>query len=570
MGINVPARNVIIYESQAWNGSHMVPISVADYKNMAGRAGRYATGDAYGCSYLLAESDAVADAYGANYVLGTVEGFDSSFGTQPIISQVLEIIAGGLAKTPEEVQRFIFSTYNGQHQWTTPQSKAAVTRLIVEALRRCRAAKAIEIDASRALTATPAGRLCAAGGYSVDHLVQANTYLTENTNDIPASVIFWALETDSQCDNRGYHIPRLRTPEFMSGRYQEALRELAVQEALGPCLETLVQGAGRITYDQCVIVRRCLACYAWISAMPLRRINENFPGVTAGAIRNTAEVCAWLIAFLAELARIIEPQSDRYLGLRELCERLSYGATQEALALCSIRDAGLARDERHHLVEVGIRTIDDVLARTPQEIPLPRHKALRLIAAAETTIEDTVERRKRFQCSRLSALGVESTVVEKLYEKGGRELEFAVDDFLKPPFMHLICQRVTQQREGEPDHLLFDAAGNVFAVQTTANEKKNITMAKAVTVIGQSARYRPVGYIVIGRPDFESLAIKNAEEQIQSGRNYKLFPVSTLAEMFVLFHEKKLTSDEIAKILVEWQGYVSVERITEFMKTPKV
>jgi helicase len=437
-------------------------------------------------------------------------------------------------------------------------------------LRRCRAAKAIEVDASRVLTATPAGRLCAAGGYSIDHLVKANTYLTDNKDDIPASVIFWALETDSQVDTRAYHIPRLSTLDFRSGKYQEALRELATQEALGPALEALVQGPGAITYDRCVIVRRCLACYAWISAIPLRRINENFPGVTGGAIRNTADVCAWLISLLAELARIVEPQSDRYPGLRELCERLSHGATQEALALCRIRDAGLARDDRNHLVEAGISTLDDVLARTPQKIPLPRHKALRLIAAAETTIEDSVERRMRFQCSRLGALGVESSLVEKLYEKAGRELEFAVDDLLKPPFIHLVCQRVTRQREGEPDHLLFDAAGNVFAVQTTANEKKNVTMTKAVTVIGQSARHKPAGYIVIGRPDFESLAIKNAEEQTQSGQNYKLFPVSTLAEMFVLFHEKKLTSDEVAKIFVDWQGYVPIERVTEFVKTQTV
>ena len=91
-------------------------------------------------------------------------------------------------------------------------------------------------------------------------------------------------------------------------------------------------------------------------------------------------------------------------------------------------------------------------------------------------------------------------------------------------------------------------------------------MTKAVSVIGQSAKYRPLGYIVIGRPDFESLATSDAKVQIDSGRNYKLIPVSTLAEMLVLFHEKKLTSDEIEEILVEWQGHITVERITEFIE----
>ena len=46
--------------------------------------------------------------------------------------------------------------------------------------------------------------------------------------------------------------------------------------------------------------------------------------------------------------------------------------------------------------------------------------------------------------------------------------------------------------------------------------------------------------------------------------------MSTLAEMFVLFHEKKLTSDEVAKIFVDWQGYVPIERVTKFVKTQTV
>jgi len=336
------------------------------------------------------------------------------------------------------------------------------------------------------------------------------------------------------------------------------LVELANTETLGDPLDGFALDPDAITYEQCVILRRCLACYAWISPLPLHRIEGNFPGIRAGGLRNTADVCSWLISLLGEVVKTLEPRTDRHAGLKELAERLSHGATQESLGLCRIKDSGLARDERNHLVDEGICTLDDVLSRTPGEIPLIQPKALKLIQAAEATIEDHMEKRKRFQCTRLNALGRDSTLLTKLYEKDGKELEFAIDDVLKPPFITLTCQRVTRQNEGEPDHLLHDSDGKALAIQTTAREKKNVTMTKATTVIGQSAKYRPVGYIVIGRPDFETLAIKDAAKQSASGRNYKLLPISTLAEMFVLFHEKKLTAQNVEKILLEWQGYISI------------
>jgi len=216
MGINVPARNVIIYEPWKWNGAQQDSISVAEYKNMSGRAGRYSAGDEYGCSYIIAKSLADADAYEETYLLGSVEGFASSFGKQRIDSQVLEIIAGGLAKTSEEVHRLVFSTYNGQHRWTTERSKTEIGQMISDAITRCLEYQAIECDDNGTLIATPLGRLCAAGGYTLDHLARAVEYVETHKTDVVPSVIFWVLNTDAKCGNQAYHIPKLRSLEFQS------------------------------------------------------------------------------------------------------------------------------------------------------------------------------------------------------------------------------------------------------------------------------------------------------------------------------------------------------------------
>lgn len=567
MGINVPARNVVIYEPWKWDGDQEKPISVAEYKNMSGRAGRYSAGDEYGRAYLIAKSHADADAFEEMYLLGSVEGFSSSFGRYRIDSQVLEIIAGGLARTPKEVNHFVFSTYNGQHLWTSEQSREEIGQRVLDAVARCLDYKAVERDDTGVLTATPLGRMCAAGGYTLDHLAHAVEYVKTYKTDVVPSVIYWALDTDMECNSQAYHVPKLRTPEYKSGLYQSKLAELANTEALGDPLDGFAEYPESITYDECVTLRRCLACYAWISDLPFRRIEENFRGIKGGALKNTAEVCAWLISLLEELIKTMDPRSERHLGLKMLVERLPYGATEEALELCRIKDSGLAREERNHLVNKGICTLDDILSRAPGEIPLTQPKALTLKKAAEATIEDNMEKRKRSQSTRLSALGMDTILLAKLYEKEGTELELVIDDVLKPPFITLTCQRVTRQNDGDPDHLLHDLEGKVYAIQTTAREKKNVAMTKAASVIGQSAKYKPDGYIVIGRPDFHRLAIDNAADQKAAGLNYKLLPVSTLAEMLVLFHEKKFTAQDVENILLEWQGHITIGRITDFLST---
>ena len=99
-----------------------------------------------------------------------------------------------------------------------------------------------------------------------------------------------------------------------------------------------------------------------------------------------------------------------------------------------------------------------------------------------------------------------------------------------------------------------------------AREKKNISMTKATSVIGQSSKYKPRGYIVLGRPDFDALAIKDCHSQTRIKRNYKLILLPVLAEMFVLFHEGKLSSADIDRIFTQETGYVGFSEVERFVQ----
>lgn len=561
MGVNLPSRNVVVFQPTKWNGQRFVPISVAEYKNMAGRAGRYSAGDQFGTSYLLSQSESTTDSLLLNYISGSLEGFSSTFGDQVIDLQVLQIIAGGLARTSKEVNKIIFATYNGQFKWKSDQSRKSIGQMVAGTITECLDSGAIEQLKNDRLQVTQAGKLCASGGFSLHHLENARSYLAECKEALDLSVIFWALSIDYECGSSAYYIGRMRTQEFRSLTYQRMLVELSQTERVGPLLERLADHPQAVTYDSAVVLRRTLACYSWISTLPTRKITESFPGVTIGSIRNTSEVCARLIAFLSELSKLMRTDKDIQSALETLVERLSRGSTKDALQLARLRRTGLSRDERNFLVAEGISNIDDVIDRRPEDIPLPRSKALRLIKAAESSITDHMERRRRSQRARLNAISIDTMILEALYIRQGKELEKTIDELLSPPFLNIACRRVTRQNEGEPDHVLYRSDGKPLVIQTTAREKKRISITKATSVIGQSAKYKPVGYLVFGRPDFDELAVKDSEHQIQAGLNYKLVPIYTLAEMFVLFHEKRLSTSMVERILLEETGYIGLSEL---------
>jgi replicative superfamily II helicase len=87
MGVNTPATSVIIVDHMKFVGEEK-PYSVAEMKNMAGRAGRMIDGGRPGVSYLCAVSDQHADELFAAYVLSTPE---------PLVSRMSELHPDDLA-----------------------------------------------------------------------------------------------------------------------------------------------------------------------------------------------------------------------------------------------------------------------------------------------------------------------------------------------------------------------------------------------------------------------------------------------------------------------------------------
>jgi helicase len=158
-GINTPASTVVIAE-QEFIGEDGREFTVAEYKNMAGRAGRLGFNE-QGTAIILSESPLDTERLLKKYVLGSLESLSSSFDPNQSDTWLIRLLAQVREVPRADVPRLLAATYGGYlASLSNPQWRASMTayieRLLADMLRL---QLAEENDASIRLT--PLGRACA-------------------------------------------------------------------------------------------------------------------------------------------------------------------------------------------------------------------------------------------------------------------------------------------------------------------------------------------------------------------------------------------------------------------------
>ncbi len=127
-GVNLPARTVIISSYERFESGHgRYPISVLEYKQFCGRAGRPKY-DKYGESVLIARNQDEADWLMENYVIAQPEKLWSKLAVEKILRpHVLSTVAAGYAKTEEGLYEFFGRTFYA-HQYSKPRDSASEYR----------------------------------------------------------------------------------------------------------------------------------------------------------------------------------------------------------------------------------------------------------------------------------------------------------------------------------------------------------------------------------------------------------------------------------------------------------
>ena len=355
-GVNLPARTVVIGNYKRFvAGYGMYPITVLEYKQMSGRAGRPQY-DPYGEAILIASSSDEQDQLMENYILADPERLYSRLAQESALrGHTLAAIASDYAHTEQGLLDFLGGTFYGFNYPT------ASIKLITTGVLRYLLKEDMLQEKGSYLYATDFGRRVSELYIDPLTAVVLRDGLRRGAMDV----------TDFTWLHLICHTPNMK-PILRPRRGDLDMVETYAEERQEEFAIPVNQESGDyIERDQFLgEVKTAMVLNDWINEKTEADILEQHgvqPGDRYAAVHNAE----WLLHSAHEIADIVgAPDHRRQLG--ELNDRVKHGVTKKLLPL--IRLKGIGRIRARVLYKSGLTGIAE-LKRTP----LQRLVALPLI-----------------------------------------------------------------------------------------------------------------------------------------------------------------------------------------------
>lgn len=352
-GVNLPAYRVLIKDLYRFD-ENMKPISVMEFHQMAGRAGR-PDYDKEGEAIVI--SDDVEFIFD-NYVNAEVENVISKISVE---TKLRTIILSLCCKFNNNLEVFDFmkNTFYA-YQYADLELLKEKINYIVEQLSKI---GLIEIRKSNK-NINKGEIFSYFKTYSTEEKIEFQvTEIGKRINDLyldPYSGIKLvnALK-DDKLDLIRYLFTLASTYEIQPlftvyKKDKEDVQRFLIQNNLDPeDVENLVQG------------KFVLLLLEWINEKNERELLENY-SIRPGEFRSKLEILNWLCYSSEELAKIVNPQIKSKIALFNV--RILEGVKEELLELVKLKNIGRVRARK--LYNAGIKTINDLLTKqsTAREI----------------------------------------------------------------------------------------------------------------------------------------------------------------------------------------------------------
>lgn len=341
-GVNLPARIVIIQDYRRYEAGYgYYPISVLEYKQMVGRAGRPKY-DKFGEALLIAKTSDEADYLMESYVLGRPERIWSRLAVERIMrTHVLATIAADFAHTERGIYEFFGKTFYA-HQYDI----GAIKGIIAKILKYLYDQEMIEVDGENIL-ATKFGKRISelyidpvSGVVIRDAVKQRPAYLTElsllhltsHMPDMGPVLRPYSQELDQMAALVGEH-----KEEFLVPVPDEWEDQIAYEEFLGE-------------------VKTAAVLNAWIDEVSEDGIIDKFR-TQPGDLYRTIENAKWLLHATQELASLFGSRQIPSEAAK-LVERVEKGVKKELLPIVKVEGVGRVRGRI--IYNAGYKTVEDL------------------------------------------------------------------------------------------------------------------------------------------------------------------------------------------------------------------
>lgn len=403
MGVNTPASSVVIVGLEH---PGEMPYSVAEYKNLVGRAGRLGLSER-GASYLIAMTPRDEDHGWMHYVKGRPEELLSRFldsGTDPrsLIVRMLvatrRVSVGGLSA--DDIASFLEGSFGvfqqklrqGAWAWNRQALASALADLVRHGL--------VEASAEGLHSLTELGSLAGETGIevaSVIRLVDSLRHLQPDEITDPALI----AATQQTLELDGVNVPMNKKTLKEAQTWLGMLRVQGIVDRLLACFSRDV----REPHEQGARAKRTVAALAYVSGQDMTAIEQMLrkhggPGWdgSAGPIRSISTRTCDIIGSAARIAEILHPGVELCARCERLRIRLNLGIPASVVDLG--REAGqeLSRGDYLALAAANLTTSSQILAATDDQILAcveNNKNRLETIRAAAKRMDERIGARER-------------------------------------------------------------------------------------------------------------------------------------------------------------------------------
>jgi helicase len=367
MGLNTPASSVVICGLEHPGPT---PYSVAEYKNLVGRAGRLGYAER-GTSYLLALTPRDEHDLWQRYVTAAPEDLHSRFldpDTDPrslIVRVIASAARSGAQVTRHEVIAFLEASFGAFQQAQVREGwrwdAAAFLRALGDLIRH----GLVEEDAAGSLVLTDLGRVAGESGaevVSVLRFVHALHGLAADAVTDPTLIA--VVQTARELDDVYFPMNK-RSVKSHHKEPQTWNRELELQGVPWSVRNALQFDAAEEHYPT-LRAKKAASSLLFVSGRAMADIEAaltQFGGGSdgaAGAVRSIAARTCDLLPTAARVAEVLVQNLDLEVRVERLLLRLTHGVSGEAVDLARESGAALSRGDYCKLTRAGLADVEAV------------------------------------------------------------------------------------------------------------------------------------------------------------------------------------------------------------------
>jgi len=553
-GVNFPFRTIIFPKLTFQYRDDGARLSLSDYRNMSGRAGRLGLHDD-GFAVLLPK-DAVERSHAQSLVKPVNEKLESVLLSLSLRKTLLSLVASRIVSSVEAIDIFFKNTfYWYQTLNNNPKKLAQLQALCLQAVEWLVANKLL-INDDGALSITRLGRATAISGLLPETAVEFSQMLTTHAAQLAASF-------DDYAD--GFIYAACTSKEFSAERPSRFLPYPGAESFNAIDFWRARKVPIKLDLADTKTAQCAQAVALYISGEIERKI-ARATGLSAGSIQRLASDISWVIDGLHLISTV--PDTGCSQGVSNqidlLARRVRWGVPGDTLDLLRVaerhRVPGVGRQRAMALVKQGFHTLQDVLHAGSEQLLNVLKSALRVTALQNGVAATTGHNSSSMQTAHIRVakkLGV-AELVERCYIENGTQYEQAIYGLLTFSKAFIITIVDDGKRQNVPDLLIhLDGQEVIVECKTATKSPALINKEDAWAVVQKAADFGlNARRVTLGKPAFD----ETSKSKAATATDLTLIENGLFIEAVLRVLQKSLTPGEFMRWLMV-PGVSQLERL---------